>query len=319
MNASESVNMDTAHDEFWDIALETHGTTSLPAHVDDASNSSSEDHSSITTKRITYRLDGPSRPPFRVSLSPLAPKSGIWSPLGSDIWYGSALLTAFLLTEEDHPTAEPLHRFLSNNLASEPMSEFRVLELGSGAVGLTGLAVGWVLRYHPAHTSKDRSTRRIRVILTDNEEDVLRQLRLNIDHNVDSIQHDPSTTRESIHYSVKYLDWHEPSPLLSPVHLVVGSELVYNNETAKACFEVVCSLIDQNPHVLILIIQVSDRDGWRNLFIPGLRQRDNLVVVERVLSDPLLHERAARLVRFGGTLNREDYSLCYIHSDQVSF
>ncbi|GAX14277.1 hypothetical protein FisN_1Hu472 [Fistulifera solaris] len=319
MDASEFATTDTAHDEFWDIALETHGTASLTAHVDDASSSSSEDHSFITTTRITYRLECPSRPPFRVSLSPLAPKSGIWSPLGSDIWYGSALLTAFLFTEEDHPAAERLHRFLKTNLASEIMREFSVLELGSGAVGLTGLAAGWMLRYHPTITSEDGLTRPIRIILTDNDEDVLRQLRQNIDHNIDAVQHTPSTTRQSINYSVEYLDWHEPSPLLSPVQFVVGSELVYNNETAKACFEVVCSLIDQNPHVLILIIQVSDRDGWRNRFIPGLQQRDNVVVVESVLSDPLLHERAASLVRFGGTLNREDYSLCYVYNDQMSF
>ena len=321
MKQTKHNESDPIRDEFWDIALAAQGNTTRQTNHDndESDRDSSEEHVAITSKRASYRVDCPSGPPFRVYLSPLPPKSGIWSPLGSDIWYGSALLTAFLFTQEDDPTAERLHRYLNANIRSETTSEFNVLELGSGAVGLTGLAVGWMLRHHPAIMRQHNQTRRIRVTLSDNDEDVVRQLKRNVDHNLESWQKDSSWESTNISYVVKYLDWKEPSPLLSQVQLAIGSELVYNDETAEACAEVVCSLVDQNPHILVVIIQVSDRDGWRNSFIPRLQNHDNLVVMESVLSDPCLHERASNLVRFGGTLNREDYSLCYIYSAQTSY
>lgn len=322
MNQTKHLESNTTGDEFWDVALEAHGNTIWQTNNnDDTDSDCSDEHSWIATRRTNYRLDCPSSPPFHVYLSPLAPKSGIWSPLGSDIWYGSALLTAFLFTDQQNQTAERLHRFLNANITiSETTNEFSVLELGSGAVGLTGLAVGWMLRYHPIITLQQNQKCRIRVTLTDNDEEVLRQLKQNVDYNVDTWHEDSSWASENennTHYFVDYLDWNEPSPFLS--HLVIGSELVYNDETAQACAEVVCSLVDQNPHLLIVIIQVSDRDGWGNVFIPRLQSQDKLVVVESVLSDPLLHERASKLVRFGGTLHRDDYSLCYIYSNQTLF
>ena len=285
----------------------------------DSDFSSSSD--AIPTRSTYYCLNVTSCPPFHVYLSPLAPMTGIWSPLGSDVWYGSALLTAFLCTKGvDNPIAQRLQRFLQANLSENTRSQFHVVELGSGAVGLSGLAVGYMLRYRPIRQQNHHQCR-IRVTLTDNDEHVLRQLRQNVDNNVKSSQsqHNPSWEDDNIHYFVDYLDWNEPSPLLSQTQLVIGSELVYNNETAQACAKIVCSLIDQNPHILIVIIQVSDRDGWRNTFIPRLQSQDHLVNVESVLSDPFLHERASQLVRFGGTLSRDDYSLCYIYTDQTSF
>lgn len=317
MNQTKRPDSEIIKDEFWDVALTGHEIPRFQNDDDDdsSSESSSED---ISTKRTLYRLDCTSGPPFRVSLSSLAPKSGIWSPLGSDVWYGSALLTAFLFAKEDRQTSKRLHRFLVANIL-ERTSEFNVLELGSGAVGLSGLAIGWMLRYHPAVTRQRNQKTRIRVVLTDNDDNVLWQLKRNVDYNLQSFEKDPEWTSKNIQYCVEYLDWSKPSPDLSQVQLVIGSELVYNNETAQACAQVVCSLMKQNPHVLIIIIQVSDRDGWSNMFIPRLRQHDNLVVKESVLSDPFLHERASELVPFGGTLNRDDYSLCYIYSNQTTF
>lgn len=106
---------------------------------------------------------------------------------------------------------------------------------------------------------------------------------------------------------------------LSSLQLVIGSELVYNNVTAHACTDMIYSIVERNPSILIIIIQISDRDGWSNIFIPRLRQNDQLIVEEITLLDSMLHERASKLVPFGGTLNREDYTLCYIYSNQTVF
>jgi hypothetical protein len=81
-------------------------------------------------------------------------------------------------------------------------------------------------------------------------------------------------------FSVQMLDWNEgySSDAFEKLHLVVGSELVYTKETAEACASVVRSLLREHLDILILIVQITDRDGWNNVFLPTLRLDSNILV-----------------------------------------
>ena len=316
-NDLESTGMRTSgdDDEFWQVAF-LDEFDRLPVAKHDPSAYGEDCHT--TSHTTTVQLGFPDYPSLSLSLSPLPLKDGIWSPLGAQAWYGSALLSSILLScSSGLPTSttdyEPGIRIQQHMQAQPHVS---TLELGSGAVGLSGFALGWMLTHQ---TENVRSERRDRVVLTDYDPDILHQLQLNVSRNVDNMRKTLVDTQRRVpEYCVKYLDWnHEYSPntLHDPsdsLQLVIGSELVYTLETAKACAHMVQSVLRHNARVLVVIVQVADRDGWSNVFVPTLQETEGCAVEEVPITDAGVHENASRLVKHGATLARFDFTLCFI-------
>lgn len=292
-------------DEFWSIALADH-IDGLKTDNDRISESSEDDHDGATP--TVYALHGPSSSSsIRLYLSPLPLTEGVCSSLGAQAWYGSALLTSFLLLEEEERTDTilPLPQGSQN---------VYVLELGSGAVGLSGFALWWKM----AHTSMS-SDSSCQVILTDCDAAVLAQLASNVQTNMDRIATEmPNQKLPAIR--VEALDWSSPDtleqlvPSTASLPLVIGSELVDSQETAWACSKMVSRILHQHEETLVVLIQVVDREGWSNTFLPSLRQQ-GFVVKEQDILDDSLHDRASLWIRHGGTLDRFDFGSCYIHRE----
>jgi hypothetical protein len=320
-------SMQKDDDEFWQVALEGSGVeNNIFVGEHDASEEEDDDAGEpCRSTEIVHRLEFPDYPSLSLRLRSLPLSQCIRSPLGAQAWYGSALLTALLLS--DATAGARIHQHLESFSSSEQCVS--ALELGSGAVGLSSLALGWMLKHRPKGRSCQKQDDRI--VLTDNDNHVLQQLRENIKFNIERIE--PQSVSTMPKYQVEHLDWNdgynrkalfrnsslhthgnetEPSFPSASLQLVVGSELVYTTETARACAHVVRSILDQNPNVLIAIVQVADRDGWDDIFLPTLRQAEGVCVEDMFLVDAVLHERASRLIRHGGTMDRFGFALCYI-------
>lgn len=294
-------------DEFWQVALNDCAPDGFSYEADSSSSSSFD----LATDGMDIPLQLHETIPVSLSLCSLPLIDGVWSPLGGQAWYGSALLTALLVSLlGSFSTDTEANKLLKSHL--EGLSNVNCLELGSGAVGLSGLSLGIVLAYL-------KGDKRTRVVLTDVDTVILQQLRINVENNLgrinDSLLKAGKSTTE---YFVERLDWTDgySSKILKgeAVQLVIGSELVYTTETAQACIGVVTSILEKHSDVLIVIVQVTDRDGWQNVFLPAMRQTAGVCVVEMPLTDATLHEHANYLIRHGGTLDRFDFSLCYIRN-----
>jgi predicted nicotinamide N-methyase len=283
------MSQDNEQDEFWKVAL-----YSGEQDVFIQSDSDDEGDCNVAGNKVSsYELILPERK-VTLKLSPLPLTDGIWSPLGANAWYASGLLAAMLL--------QPASR-IQKHLDMVTDQNISCLELGSGAVGLSAMALGLMLsRRQGMH----------RVCLTDNVAHVLNQLKDNVETNVARIQSEHHQILLP-NFSVQMLDWNEgySSDAFEQLHLVVGSELVYTKETAEACASVVRSLLREHPDILILIVQISDRDGWSNLFLPTLRLDSN-TLVEETPTDASLHETASQMIQQGGALDRSDFGACYI-------
>jgi len=273
-------------DEFWKVALENEES-------DCPLSTGSDRHDDIHARPALYHLPISERESVLLRLSSLPMDDGIWSPLGAQAWYGSALLSAILLLKDGR-----IHKHL------DLCKNVNVLELGSGAVGLSGLAMALVL----GQKLGDHH-----LYLTDNEPSVLHQLQANVSSNVERISKEhPHLILP--HISVEYLDWHSIDESLLPdqLQLVIGSELIYTFETAEACANCVELLLTRHSQVLIAIVQVTDRDGWENIFLPRIRQRKGVSVeIESINWD--WNDVACRMIRHGGTFDRFDFVLCYIY------
>jgi hypothetical protein len=296
-------------DDFWKVALDSNATANecwvVPSNFDE-DEIQNDPAVGLTSKCVIYNiplLQGP----VTLKLYPLPPTDGIWGPLGAQAWFGSALLTAILLQPESR-----IQQHLDEVIAAQG-GNINSLELGSGAVGLSGLALALILA--------ERQGSRHRVYLTDNESHVLQQLEYNVKENVARI-HKEHTAISLPVICVLSLDWNDSdivdTGLERQLNLVVGSELVYTKETAEACATIVRSLVEQSPNVLIVIVQVRDRDGWNNSFLPNLRRDGTLCVQEEALTDASLHETACNMIRHGGNLDRFDYGVCYVQSTQAN-
>ena len=259
-------------DAFWAIELEG-GSRAL---VKDESDTAEEDAAGLATRRAhLYRIpnheDGST---IAVRLAPLPMVDGIWSPVGADIWFGSAVLTALLLRRRP--------------------SKDVVLELGCGATALAGIAAGL-------------SCGANKVYLTDNEPSVLRQLRTNVSSVVQ--QHDGLESR----FEVRCLDWADESlegiEDVESIDHIIGAELVYTPEGGKACVGCVDRLLERFPQATVTIVQVTDREGWNEVFVPAMEVKYR-VRQEVVPAD--CHDEARRMVEHGGSLDRFDLGVCYI-------
>jgi predicted nicotinamide N-methyase len=283
------MSQDNEQDEFWKVAL-----YSGERDVFIQSDSDDEGDCNVAGNKISsYELILPERKVL-LKLSPLPLTNGIWSPLGANAWYASALLTAMLLQPESR---------IQKHLDMVPDQNVSCLELGSGAVGLSAMALGLMLSQRQGMH---------RVCLTDNVAHVLNQLKGNVETNVARIQSEHHQISLP-NFSVQMLDWNEgySDDSFEQLHLVVGSELVYTKETAEACASVVRSLLREHPDILILIVQISDRDGWRNIFLPTFRLDCN-TLVEETSTDASVHETATQMIQQGGTVDSLDFGACYI-------
>jgi hypothetical protein len=351
------------NDEFWKIALDTSNCQNshfLDGDNDDdddaddnitkeecrtmAISSSTDDNffpQNIIGKRYKlYLLNCPTlfskERPIEVILAPLPQTDGVWSSLGSDAWYGSALLSALLISSD--ATTSRIHQHFQYLLSIFDCNmSITALEIGSGAVGLSSFALICSLARKKEKLNFNTSveSRVNRIIVTDNDVDVVRNLERNIRTNLNKI----SVVYSNVEFpsvQVATLDWNDgldglsysgPAtsdisttlPPIPMIHLAIGSELVYTNETANACINIVKCLLQRSQHILIVIVQVTDREGWLNTFLPTIRQMCintptyKMVFEDKVVNASRLHLAASKLLPTGGTLSPIlDYSVCYI-------
>jgi hypothetical protein len=229
-----------------------------------------------------------------------------------------------LLKDDDNP----IHRHLKT--LHGPIFS---LEIGSGAVGLSGFALALLLSKNKKQIgdreARENSSKNL-VVLSDNESNILKQLNQNVQKNI----HRMTESHSHILFPdviVKNLDWNES---LQSAHLVpasferiqginsiecqlaIGSELVYTKETALACQTIIRSLLESYPNILIVVVQVADRDGWESEFLPGIQKLPGTSVrYESPIrtNASILHEYASRLVPRGGSLNVwDDLAVCFI-------
>lgn len=268
-------------DEFWAVALSSEQSR---FEFSDGNNDIDYDDDEETCDRRTsiYRLQSP-RIDFH--LSSLPELSGAWSPVGAQIWHASAVL-ACLPFNFDHVNT--------------------VLEIGSGAVGLSGL----ILAARMNEKSKS-------IILSDMEEDgILDQLQSNVDVNTSRLRGDNQVNLAQV--CVESLDWREIKAIdkLPSLDLIVGSELVYTAETSKACASLINNLLAKNVQASVAIVQVFDRPGWSEFL--ALMYNKNIDIIQPL--PPEWHDRASELLckEALGTLSRDDYGLCLIGNLQAN-
>lgn len=328
-------------DPFWEIALSYDGRGRIVGELgddhdcitlyDSDGNDEDGDHS-LSGKAKKYHLPNSS---VSLELAPLASDDGVWSPVGDHAWYSSALLTCLILrgtvklNEEDHvdgssDRSDGKRRILdgvrvdTERFQNEAASGIRVLELGSGAIGLPGISFAVALSQQPELFPSWT------VCLTDNDRSLLKQLEANVESNILSkniLLSSGENGTESFgnkHIKVEYLDWdlshdddlnesekmicNQQEELLS-ADVVVGSELVYTRETALALVKILLALLDRNPTVTIWIVQVTDRYGWSEIVIPAL-EREERINIESIPLTYEMHEVASTMIPMGGALDR---------------
>lgn len=271
-------------------------------------------------------------------------------PLGAEAWYGSALLAAMFMdivgsnmctddstmTNNSDGTTSILQTFLSSHV-QRGSDNVNILELGSGAVGLAGVVAGLsVTGYlhqqlrigtgHGFHHGRTSNTE-CRVTLTDSEPPVLQQLEYNINNTTQQLSSQYSNQFAVPEFVVRHLDWENVNEFQyshassgdnrHALHLVIGSELVYNVQTARSCAETVLQLLQINPYVLVMIVNNMNRDGWETSFLSTIYQTRGIRYELEALNRQVLHYMAANLVRPGGTLNPfSDFCACYIWKEQ---
>jgi hypothetical protein len=343
---------------------------------DDSADSDSIDHDDDNETSPLTRYPLPTTP-ITLEMRHLPPSDGVWSPLGAKAWYSSALLASILLHAlgDENATHSATQNCIATIGAADGKGEdgsaslcrqmlFRndipskkswtILELGSGAVGLSGMAMAVAMSRlrpertvadSPSNTMANSSTddpngndsdvpKTLTIILTDNEPSVLVQLNTNVNHN----QHHWTTSSATkamfatTNVHVKNLDWNDPSTIAqwnnefeleypkgglnngsrnnedlseslpSTIDLVIGSELVYTDETAMACTKLLLHLLETYPTISILIVQVTDRHGWEEILVP--RIHDFGASIQPLVMSTEIHGLASTMIIPGGTLDR---------------
>jgi predicted nicotinamide N-methyase len=278
----EILNMIGEDDDFWLIALEADSSAEKERLIEVEDDECLPDG----VKSVAYPLPTTD---IVLHLESLGAAVGVWSPLGADAWYASALLTGMLLTNEVN--------ILSTR---NETAHLVVLELGSGAVGLSGLACAVALGRKKEFTSK------CKVILTDKDPPVLEKLRWNVTRNKETILSSNSDIKMEI--SVQHLDWNDgcDETIRDSVDLVIGSELVYSQETAMACSKLLEDLLTNKKCIHIWVVQVTDRYGWLDIVVPRLEAVKGVSVVALPISSDA-HDLASSMLSTGGTLDRNAF------------
>lgn len=327
-------------DPFWEIALNYGGGGKVDHRLDNSwvdSDSDEEDELVGGGKAKTYHLPNSS---LSLQLAPLASDDGVWSPVGDHAWYSSALLTCLIL--QGTSMTNTIEDGAEGTRGNEPKlfgdstdgitldhcgvdKNIRILELGSGAIGLPGISFAALLS-----RQKERFPSWT-VTLTDIDRSLLRQLKANVRSNIASKQivlsNSDDESLENGAINVKFLDWDierkdsednddgngESSRLLS-ADIVIGSELCYTRETADALVKVLLALLDRNSAVKIWIVQVTDRYGWKEIVIPALESEPN-ITIETIPLTYEIHEVASTMIPMGGALDRYAFGAFCISKD----
>eukprot|EP00977_Amphora_coffeiformis_P025962 scaffold23288_cov171-Amphora_coffeaeformis.AAC.2 len=206
--------------------------------------------------------------------------------------------------EEDMRSESPIQTRLTQE------GDVTALELGSGAVGIAGLCMAWRL----GQQTKGRCHR---LILSDRDDALLRQLKYNLSNNLHIVHRvKGNEDTNAVDCQVVSLDWGKPNGvdwdvllLGRQLDIIFGSELVYTPETATACRDCILELTERFPLALVCIVQIVDREGWQNIFLPGLRSAGLFVVEEAVDVD--CDAAANSMMKRGGSLDRFDFGICY--------
>lgn len=284
------------NDDFWNIALSEESVKdaffqSQDEDVDDKEEDHDSEEISAVAKFTKYHLPTTD---VTLRLQSLPSTDGVWSPLGADAWYASALLASLLLTTTNIEDDNNDH------------DDCVVLELGSGAVGLSGLACAVALA-----TQTKQSMTKAKVILTDNDATVLKALQRNVETNREAIL---ALRDKEVQVEVQHLDWKDGFHSLgSSLDLVIGSELVYTKDTAVALCHLLEELLMDNNHrhLKICVVQVTDRFGWLDIVMPRLESIDGVTIRSESISSDI-HDLACTMIPMGGTLDRHAYGAVWI-------
>jgi Lysine methyltransferase len=272
-------------DAFWTVALDN-GDDSFPKE---------RKYDRFSARTCVYELALPE--PYGTLRCPLAHLPlpfGTERSTGAQAWYGSALLSALFLQTSDDEIVR-IQRHICAYTDRSGTSDLSILELGSGAVGLSGIVAGFAMLAH-LRTASARAEEAIscRVFLTDRDAPVLQQLEQNLRCN-------------EVQWMKQFPKWQLPEFVVQSLHwedgwkgrepqLVIGSELVYNTATATACAHMVRQLLDRSPDVWVILVQVAHRDGWSDVFLPTVRRAVGVAIHEHVPA-PELQDIAGRARR----------------------
>ena len=276
------------------------------------------------------------RPPLLLKLIPLPYTSEDFEqmPVGARGWYASAILSAMMITsfsnigrvdvkaqygnfKNDFVHVDCLNSnrsevFMGRDLLSEDLRRACTgvndvlpnrtgkstvfLELGSGAIGLSGMAMAWIVAQYQFNfrRNQDSMNSRNKILLTDYDHNCLLQLERNVagvrqtfrKYFSETVMKDQELGNNGNNgqgvipdIDVAHLDWNEfdkdQSPVLSDatsnedinhnlITFVCGAALVYTEDTA-ACVDQVAKILRLNPKCVVWIVQWP-RDGWFNVF-----------------------------------------------------
>ena len=333
----------TFDDAFWDVALQNY-----TERIDIDTNDDDDDFLNNHDERDTYELH---IPPYGCILLNLIPLSTVvqdndaMAPLGAEAWYGSALLAA-MFEQIVHPSLSDSCNTGSTRILQSYLSSYfqrdiynlNILELGSGAVGLAGLVAGISVtgymqqcQYQQQQQSSNvhgqsidhaiHSPIHCRVILTDSEPRILQQLEHNVYATTDMLRNQYSNHFPIPELVVQHLNWENINQFQhdnhNALHLVIGSELVYNSHTARSCAQTIIQLLLENPHGLVIIVNNPNREGWATIFLSTIYKTPGMRYVLEALNNSQLHNVASNLIRPGGTLNPlSDFSVLFVWKEQ---
>jgi len=280
--------------------------------------------------------DNKNMPPLILELIPLPLLSENFEqmPVGARGWYASAVLSAMMMlsyssvdaadlgaqpgTDKNNcANTENLHNNNSNSSVKKGTKYLRedlkracagtntsksnnnnvFLELGSGTIGLAGMAMAWIVAQHERNTKKkqDSSNSRNKVVMTDYDHECLEQLERNAVgvrrtfreyFSVIACKDDDVADKDNISnriipdIDVEHLDWNEydqdQSPVLpentnidddihhNSISFACGAALVYTEDTA-ACVDQVAKILRLHPKSVVWVVQWP-RGGWFNIF-----------------------------------------------------
>ena len=299
-----ALELSSSHDGHHGLTNSTAGPLHLQQNPESSNNNSDDDYEkddnghsdddddfpSLSTRGrlYTFRPNATATASFR--LYPLPSDDGVMGPVGGDVWHAAALLASLPLRLSDANC---------------------VLEIGSGAVGLSGLCLAQRMMlpstnttttttsatYHwHNHVDNDNechnealssssepiqaaTAEARRLILTDvPDHGIVNNLRKNVQQNISRL-YNHNTTKSLVDVLVQTLDWTDETALQSlptplGIDALVGSELVYSPETGHACATLLKRLLRQYPNLQCYLVQVHDRPGWQTFLHTLLSKQD---------------------------------------------